>query len=157
MRRVMDGIMYDSATSEELARMASPRGTAEDEAWSEILYRKASGQYWLYAEGGKSTIYSALNRCNIFDGSWCIKALAEDEARTWCEHNLGGDAYEAIWGPVDEDLVCATPEQPADNIKQAIRDTWLRAVFASKKFDKAFISEFLEDDDADCFEIIDDI
>lgn len=110
MRRVLDGCMYDTATSERLACVASADNMPADEAWREILCRKRNGQYWLFCEGGKSTVYRALNRCNVFAGSWCIKVLSEDDARVWCEDNLDGDAYEAIWGPVSEDM----PEAPGD-------------------------------------------
>lgn len=68
----------------------------------EELYRKTTGEFFLYGEGGAASKY----RERTTDGMWCggekIIPLKLKEAQAWAEEHLDGDEYEKIFGEVDE-------------------------------------------------------
>lgn len=116
MRRVLEGCMYDSSTSEQLACVANTDDLSLSCARRETLYRKRNGQYWLYGEGGGGTEYGHTGPSGKYVPGCKIIPLGEKEAKIWCEDNLDGDAYEAIWGPVSEDMpVPEVPEASEDS------------------------------------------
>lgn len=109
MRRVLEGCMYDTDTSELLATYCNSDDMTLRCARRETLYRKQSGQYWLFGEGGGGTEYGHIGPNGTYVPGYKVIPLSDKQARLWSEDNLDGDAYEAIWGPVSEDM----PEAPS--------------------------------------------
>lgn len=101
MKRVINGKRYDTNTATKVAVDEKHTGGFDD--WSETLYRKNTGEFFLFGEGGPMTQY----RKRMEDGSLGygeeIIPLSLDGAKRWCEDHLDSDAYEKIFGVVSED------------------------------------------------------
>jgi hypothetical protein len=71
--------------------------------FSETLYRKKTGEFFLYGEGGPMTKYAVAEGSNSWRGGSRIMPLSFHEAREWAEEHLSGEEYEAIFGKVVEE------------------------------------------------------
>ena len=104
MKKIIANKVYDTATAtllgEASANGMSPRDFGY---WSEELYQKRTGEYFLYGEGGPATRYAVSAGENSWNGGEKIMPLAYDTARQWAEDHLTADEYEAIFGTVAED------------------------------------------------------
>ncbi len=102
MKKIINGKKYDTETAKEVARHSGGGSTSDFSYWCQTLYRKRTGEFFLYGEGGPMTGYA--RSCG--DNSWGwgdeIIPLTEKKAKQWVERNLDGDEYEAIFGEVEE-------------------------------------------------------
>lgn len=71
--------------------------------FSEELYRKRNGEYFLYGEGGPGSRYSKTIGSNEWSGIKEIIPMNYGEAKGWAEKHLDPDEYEAEFGDVSED------------------------------------------------------
>ena len=101
MNKIIKGKRYDTNTAKELGEFEHlyPR---DFNYVREILYRKQTGEFFLYGEGGAASKYRERTR----DGMWCggekIMPLTLKEAQDWAEEHMDGDEYEKIFGEVEE-------------------------------------------------------
>lgn len=102
MKKIFRGRKYDTDTA-ELVGSVSYSNRTDFGHWSEELYKKRTGEFFLYGEGGPASKYRETVGLNEWSGGEMIKPLTYDEAREWAEKNLDGDEYEKIFGDVDED------------------------------------------------------
>jgi hypothetical protein len=101
MKKIINGKKYDTETAKELARRDNGFGCSEFDYVEETLYRKRTGEFFLYGTGGAASRYST--HCgNMWYGDERIMPLTEEEAKEWCEEYLDGDEYEGIFGEVEE-------------------------------------------------------
>lgn len=101
MKKIINGRKYDTGTAEKLGeRSYSYRG--DFNFVSEELYRKKTGEFFLYGEGGGMTQYASRVDSNCWTGGEDIIPLTEKEAKEWAERFLDADEYEAIFGEVQE-------------------------------------------------------
>lgn len=68
----------------------------------EELYRKKTGEFFLYGHGGPMSKYTKSCGDNSWSGAEEIIPLSEAEARKWAEEHGDADEYEAIFGEVEE-------------------------------------------------------
>ena len=88
MKRVIDGILYDTEKATELGH-DSYSNPSDFHYWSETLYKSPKGLYFLEGEGGGMTKYRVECGNNSFSGSSRIVSLTREEAFQWIqEHNL---------------------------------------------------------------------
>ena len=102
MNKIIKGKRYDTETAKKMGyyQHLYPRDFGYV---CEELYRKTTGEFFLYGEGGPASKYR--ERTN--DGSmWCggekIMPMTLKEAQAWAEEHLDGDEYEKIFGEIDE-------------------------------------------------------
>ena len=102
MRQIINNRRYDTETAELLGsdRYSNSR---DFNHWTEKLYRKRNGEYFLYGEGGPMSRYAERTGVNEWDGGEKIMPLTADAARKWAEEHLDADEYEKIFGVVEED------------------------------------------------------
>lgn len=103
MKKVIKGKLYDT---DKARLMGSYEYTAEGwgfNYYKEELYQKRSGEFFLYGEGGPASKYSEPAGLNCWTGSADIIPLDYQSAREWAEENLSADAYESIFGVIEED------------------------------------------------------
>lgn len=101
MKKIINGKRYDTKTAKELNSYSY--GYPRDfEHWEETLYRKNTGEYFLYGEGGPSSKYAESAGGNSWTGGEKIIPLSLEEAKQWAEKHLDGDEYEEIFGAVEE-------------------------------------------------------
>lgn len=92
MKKVIRGRVYNTATASEIG---STSGTGE------TLYRKRTGEYFLYCFGGAMSKYGAWHG-NTGESGTAIKPLAYDEAKEWAEKALDGEEWLAEFGNLEE-------------------------------------------------------
>ena len=101
MKKIINGKKYDTETAKEVA--CNTWGYYGDLNFvAETLYKKKTGEYFLYAEGGANTIYATQCGCNSWGSGWRITPLTENTAKKWGEENMDGDTYENVFGAVEE-------------------------------------------------------
>ena len=101
MKRIISGKKYDTETAEEVAE--STHGSKSSYAYyEETLFRKRTGEYFLYGYGHGDSRY-AKQVCGDFGPGSEIIPLTYEQARSWAERELSVDEYESIFGEVSED------------------------------------------------------
>ncbi len=101
MRKIINDKAYDTSTAKAVGTWSY--GSYRDFHYvAEILYKKKTGEFFLYGEGGPASKYAKKIDTNCWTGSEKIVPLTEDEAKKWAEENLDGMEYENIFGEVEE-------------------------------------------------------
>lgn len=137
MKKIIQNRKYDTETATKLGWDAGGDGFTR---WSEELFRKRNGEFFLYGEGGPMTRYAEA--CD--GGNWCggeaITPLTPEAARQWAEEHLDADNYEAIFGdPGEGDKVTLSLQIPAQ------LDAIIRRQAAEKRQTlTAYITQILE-------------
>ena len=103
MKRIIKGKLYDTDTAKELGWYENIADVRNFNHFSETLYRKKTGEFFLHGEGGPATKYSRLVDQNSWISGENIVPLSAENARIWAEEHLDGDEYEKIFGTVSED------------------------------------------------------
>lgn len=102
MYRIIDGKRYNTETAECVASYS--HGYPRDfEHFSEDLYRKRNGEFFLLGEGGPMSKYRSYDGNNEWSGGTKLIPLTYEKAQKWAEENLTGDEYESIFGEIEED------------------------------------------------------
>ena len=104
MKKIINGKRYDTNTA-KLVGETSYSNRRDFAYWSEELYQKRTGEFFLYCEGGPASKYSKATGQNQWSGSEKIIPLTISEAQEWAEKYLDADEYESIFGEVEEDKV----------------------------------------------------
>ena len=101
MKKVIDGKRYDTGTAKKMG--ADGYSNRRDfNYWYETLYRKSTGEFFLYGEGGPASKYAETIGQNEWSGGEKIIPLTIESAKKWAEDHLDADEYEAIFGEVEE-------------------------------------------------------
>ena len=101
MRKIINGKSYDTNT----AKLIGSRDNGEYgglDFLAESLYRKRTGEYFIYGRGGARTCYGEPQGSNWWSGGEKIIPLNLTSASSWAEKNLTADEYEAAFGEVSE-------------------------------------------------------
>lgn len=103
MKKIINGKLYNTETAKELGGWANYGSWRDFQHIEETLYRKKTGEYFLFGEGGPVTKYAEAEGQNSWTGGRRIMPMTYDEAREWAEKHLEADEYEAIFGEIVED------------------------------------------------------
>lgn len=101
MKAIINGKMYDTDTAKRIGDYSC--GYPNDyHYFSEELYCKKTGEFFLHAEGGAGSKY-----CEYADEGWrksgCrIIPLSIEESKEWVEQYCSADTYIELFGPVEE-------------------------------------------------------
>ena len=137
MKKIINGKVYDTEKAKELAKWSNGGSWRDFRHLEETLYRKKTGEFFLFGEGGPMTQYAEQVELNGWSGGSRIMPMTYAEATKWAEEHLDGDDYEAIFGEVveDESKVSVTYRLSASTVETVKR----RAAEAG-----IGISEFIE-------------
>lgn len=102
MKKIINGRRYDTDSARFIAEDSYSNRT-DFNYWSETLYRKNTGEYFLYGEGGPATKYAKSVGQSQWSGGERIMPMTLDEAKAWAEKHLDATEYEEIFGTVEED------------------------------------------------------
>lgn len=102
MKKIIDGKRYDTDSAKEVG-YASYSNRGDFNFWEETLYRKSTGEFFLHGEGGPMSRYAVTVGQNEWSGGEKLIPLNLDAAKKWAEKNLDADAYEKLFGIVEED------------------------------------------------------
>lgn len=101
MKKIINGKKYDTDTAILYGSYDNGSHLRENR-FCEQLYRKKTGEFFLYGKGGPETKYAV----SCSQGKWSegenIEPLTFVAARTWAERYLKKEEYETIFGKVDE-------------------------------------------------------
>lgn len=102
MKKVINGRMYDTTTARCVADWDNGLYGDRLYYWEESLYKKKTGEFFLYGWGGPGTHYSRSCGSNSWCGGEEIQPLSEAEARKLVEKHCNGEEYVEIFGEVEE-------------------------------------------------------
>lgn len=102
MKKIINGKKYDTDTAKLIGSYSNGR-TGNDLSYVyEELYRKKTGEYFLYGEGGPwSDYYVKIDNSN-YSGSCRITPMTNDEAEKWALEHLEVDEFEAAFYELEE-------------------------------------------------------
>lgn len=102
MKKIISGLKYDTDTAQKMAYWDNNFPGNDFDWYSEILYRKRTGEYFLYGDGNANSKYSTSFGYKSRGGGEAIIPLTLEEAQKWAER-LDGEEYEKIFGVVEEE------------------------------------------------------
>lgn len=122
MKKIINGKRYDTDTAKEMGH-DSYSNPSDFNHWEEILYRKNTGEFFLYGAGGARSRYAVSTGQNWWSSGEKIIPLTLDAAKSWCEEHLDADAYEEIFGAVTEEggkrtVTFSLPESVIEQVKR---------------------------------------
>ena len=103
MKKIINGKLYDTETAKQVGTWSNNLSYRDFNNMSESLYRKRTGEFFLYGEGGPMTKYAQSTGQNSWSGGEMIIPLTIAAAREWAEQHLTADEYAEIFGMPDED------------------------------------------------------
>lgn len=101
MKKIINGKKYDTGTAKKVGYWENHNQCTDFSWYSESLYLKKTGEFFLHGEGNASSKYGEDYGRMLCSGEQIIP-LAEEEACMWAEEHLTGDQYEEIFGEVEE-------------------------------------------------------
>lgn len=101
MKKIINGKKYDTNTAKEVGYDNNGLSFSDLIYIEETLYKKKTGEFFLYGRGGAATKYAVNNGNNSMSGK-AIIPLTEDEAKKWAEDHLTVGEYEGVFGEVEE-------------------------------------------------------
>ena len=123
MKKIINGKLYDTTTAREVASCSHGDGPRDFRYYSETLFRKRTGEYFLAGEGGPMTHYAVSTGQNSWSGGEKIIPLTYSEATEWAEREMDANDYQAEFGQVSEGelahLHISLPADVADRIRKA--------------------------------------
>ena len=100
MKKIINGKLYDTETATEVAEWSD--GAVSDFRYiEETLYRKRTGEYFLYGYGGPMSRYSERVGDAFGYGSEIVP-LGYGEASAWGEEHMDADEWQAEFGPAED-------------------------------------------------------
>ena len=103
MKKIINGKVYDTATAKELACWSNVPDYGDFHHFTETIYQKKTGEFFLHGVGGPMSKYAMSCGQNQWSGGEKIIPLSYAAAQKWAEEHLDGDEYEKIFGEVVED------------------------------------------------------
>ena len=103
MKKIINGKVYDTETAKEVGSWCNAGSWRDFNHMEETLYKKKTGEFFIYGEGGPMTKYAQSIGQNEWSGGERIMPMSFSEAQKWAEDHLDGEEYEAIFGEVAED------------------------------------------------------
>lgn len=101
MKAIIKGRKYNTDTARLVARDSNDLGWRDYRYYIESLYRKKTGEFFLYGEGGPASKYRVRNG-DCWDTGEQIIPLTNEKAREWIEQNCSVETYEELFGEVEE-------------------------------------------------------
>lgn len=102
MNKIIGGKRYDTEKAAEAGRTDNGLPYMDLDYYSETLYRKRTGEFFLHLEGGARSAL-AEPRMGGTSGGERIRPLPYEEAVEWAERNLDADGYADLFGEPDDD------------------------------------------------------
>lgn len=102
MKKIINGKLYDTDTAKVVGSWENAGGWNDFNHLGETLYRKRTGEYFLFGEGGAATKYAVSTGQNSWKGGSKIIPLSMESAREWAEEHMDADDYAELFGMPDE-------------------------------------------------------
>lgn len=96
MKKIINGKVYDTSTAERVGGWNNNCSTSDFGYCSEDLYRKRTGEFFLFGQGNARSRYAKSCGDNEWSGGEKIIPLSYQAAQKWAEDKLNAEQYEAI-------------------------------------------------------------
>ena len=100
MKKIINGRKYDTETATKIDAWSN--NCTRFSSCYEALYRKKTGEFFLYGEGGPMSKYAESCGDNCTTGGEAIIPLTEQKAKEWMENHSTVEDYEQVFGEVEE-------------------------------------------------------
>ena len=101
MRKIINGKMYNTETASEIDSWWNGKSVRDFGYCKETLYKKKTGEFFLYGEGGAATAYRSKWGDMWGDGTKIIP-MTDAETREWVECKLDAEVYIELFGEPEE-------------------------------------------------------
>lgn len=102
MKKIINGKLYNTDTARQIGSWDS--NITDRLYWvNETLYQKQRGEFFLHGEGGPGSKYAEPSGQGSWSSGEKIIPLSYNAAQAWAEEYLDANAYQAAFGPVEED------------------------------------------------------
>ena len=112
MKRIINGKLYNTDTAKAVKHIWCS-GNGDFTHYSEALYRKRTGEYFLFGHGGSLSKYREDD----------IVPLTYEQAQAWAKAMMDEDEYLAEFGPVSNTetvvLSVSLPADVADRVRKS--------------------------------------
>ena len=111
MKKRINTLSYNTETAQKLGEWSNDLPVTEFGYCHEVLYKKRTGQYFLYGEGGAMSNYRkpVYGSSNAWQGGEDIIPLTREEAQKWFEKASNDDeelasdeVYEREFGQIEK-------------------------------------------------------
>lgn len=103
MKKIINGKLYNTETAKVVGEYKSPAGPASFDYFEETLYRKKTGEYFVFGEGHANSKYATHVDYNTWGAGSAFTPLTWEQARAWSEKYLEPDEYEQEFGAIEDD------------------------------------------------------
>jgi hypothetical protein len=110
MYKVINNKRYNTDSAKKLIEWDNGMVDQMMEFYSQELYRKKSGEYFLLSEGGAKTVYAEAVGVDSWQGGSRIDPMTYDEARKWAEEHASAKVFEECFGVPEEGTCFVTVE-----------------------------------------------
>lgn len=94
MKKRIKSLVYDTSTAKEIVTYTD-FPVSSNEHVEETLYRKRTGEFFLYGKGNANSGYATYNNmAGGYEPGQRIIPLTFDEAKEWYERNLNNEEYD---------------------------------------------------------------
>lgn len=101
MKKIINGRLYNTETAEYIGY--DEYGNVGDcHWWCESLFKKRTGEFYLFCEGGAFSQYGKQLRYNEWSEGRDIMPLSIAAAKEWAEDHLSYEKYVRCFGEVEE-------------------------------------------------------
>lgn len=101
MKMIIRGKRYDTKTAMHCAHAHANCPMNDFGYWEEDLYRKTTGEYFIFGRGNAGSRYAEPCGQNCWGAGERIVPLTNEKARQWCEENAN-EEYEEIFGECED-------------------------------------------------------
>lgn len=102
MKKIINGKMYNTETAQEIYTWKNGLGWSDFRCIEETLYRKKTGEFFIYGVGGAMTRWAESCADNSRTGGEGILPVTESQAKGFLERYDAIDEYIALFGEPEE-------------------------------------------------------
>lgn len=100
MKKIINGRMYNTETATPIVENNQINGSFF--GYEETLYRKKTGEFFLYGKGGPASKYAHPGISGGWDAGEKIVLIPEEETKKWLERFEFMDEYIELFGEPEE-------------------------------------------------------
>lgn len=102
MKKIIRNRRYDTGTAKLIGEWENTGDVRDHHRYCETLYKKRTGEYFIYGAGNAASKYAQSVGNNCWSGGDTIIPLSYESARQWAEDHMDADDYESEFGEVSE-------------------------------------------------------
>ena len=102
MKKIINCKMYNTETATYVDEYSNGNNYSDSSYYREVLFKKKTGEFFLYGKGGPMSKYIKRTGENEWTGGDAIIPLTEKAAREWVEEYCDADTYCKCFGEPEE-------------------------------------------------------